>query len=206
MLKRDLGCYKAFIQLYEELKRTVHEEEPVLFADGVHPTMATKISYGWIPTGVRKPIATTASRTRMNLLGALDLENMKLYTTEHDTLNYESMIEHMEHLRKAYPKAPKIHLILDQGPYNVSKQTKEAAVQLNIVLHYLPPYSPNLNPIERCWKIMNEHARNNRFFGSAQEFRGTLRHFFDVTWPQIAWSVRDRVNDNFQRLQTPSSG
>jgi transposase len=35
----------------------------------------------------------------------------------------------------------------------------EKAKELNIKLHYLPPYSPNLNPIERLWKVMNEHAR-----------------------------------------------
>ena len=203
--KADPTKQEAFIQAYEELKRTTPEDEPVLFDDGVHPTMATKVSYGWIPTGARKPIATTASRTRMNLLGSLNLENMALHVTEHQTLNHESMVEHLEHIRKAYPKAPKIHLIVDRGPYNISQNTKEYAIKLGIVLHYLPPYSPNLNPIERCWKIMNEQVRNNRFFESAQEFRRDIRYFFDVTWPKIAWTMRDRVNDNFQRLQIPSS-
>lgn len=203
--KADSVQQEAFIEKYEELKRTIPEEEPVLFDDGVHPTMATKVSYGWILTGHRKPIATTASRTRMNLLGALNLENMALHVTEHETLNHASMAEHLEHIRTAYSKAPKIHLILDRGPYNISQYTKECAIKLGIELHYLPPYSPNLNPIERCWKIMNEQVRNNRFFGSAQEFEKTIRHFFDVTWPQIAWSMRDRVNDNFQRLQLSSS-
>ena len=58
---------------------------------------------------------------------------------------------------------------------------------------------------ERCWKIINEQVRNNRFFGSAQEFRHEIGHFFHETWPQIAWSLRDRVNDNFQQLQSVSS-
>jgi len=40
----------------------------------------------------------------------------------------------------------------------------EIATELNIKLHFLPPYSPNLNPIERLWKVMNEKVRNNRFF------------------------------------------
>ena len=203
--KADAAQQQAFIAKYEELKRTIPEEEPVLFDDGVHPTMATKVSYGWIPTGERKPIRTTASRTRMNLLGALNLENMALHVTEHATINHESMAEHLEHIRKAYPKAPQIHLILDRGPYNISHHTQEAAKLLNIVLHYLPPYSPNLNPIERCWKVMNEHVRNNKFFESAAEFRHDIHYFFQVTWEKIAWSVRDRVNDNFQHLQLPSS-
>jgi transposase len=45
----------------------------------------------------------------------------------------------------------------------------EKAKELNIKLHYLPPYSPNLNPIERLWKVMNEHARNNKYFATAKE-------------------------------------
>ena len=177
----------------------------MLFDDGVHPTMATQVSYGWILTGHRKPIATTASRTRMNLLGALNLESMALHVTEHETLDHASMEEHLTHIRKAYPTAPKIHLILDQGPYNMSQNTKAKAEALGIKLHYLPPYSPNLNPIERCWKILNEHVRNNKFFGSAQEFKRDIRNFFDVTWPHIAWAMRDRVNDNFQRLELSPS-
>ena len=42
---------------------------------------------------------------------------------------------------------------------------------MNIELHSLPPYSPNLNSIERLWKVMNEHARNNRYFATARAFR-----------------------------------
>lgn len=203
--KADPVKQEAFIQKYEKLMNTTAEDEPILFGDGVHPTMATKVSYGWIRTGVRKPIPTTASRTRVNLMGALDLERMKLHTTGHETLDSKAMEEHFQHLRHVYPKAPKIHLILDQGPYNTSQKTKESANRHNIMLHYLPPYSPNLNPIERCWKIMNEHVRNNKFFGSAKEFRESIDHFFQETWPRIAWSMRDRVNDNFQHLTSVSS-
>jgi transposase len=53
---------------------------------------------------------------------------------------------------------------------------------LGIVLHYLPPYSPNLNPIEIVWKVMNEHVRNNLFFSLAKEFREAIKQFFDHTW------------------------
>jgi transposase len=87
---------------------------------------------------------------------------------------------------------------LDQGPYNISKETKKKAKELNIELKYLPPYSPNLNPIERLWKVMNEYARNNRFFASAKEFRNAIAEFFDTTWPRIKKSMVDRINDSFR--------
>lgn len=203
--KADPAKQEAFIHYYETLMTTTPDDEPILFGDGVHPTMATKVTYGWIRTGTRKPIATTASRTRMNLMGALDLTQMRLTVASLETLNSATMKTFFDQLKDAYPKAPKIHLILDRGPYNTSQDTKKAAKERGIEVHYLPPYSPNLNPIERCWKIMNEHVRNNRFFASAKEFRESMMHFFDHTWDNIAMDLLDRVNDNFQRIVPVSS-
>ena len=198
--KADPVQQEAFIQFYEKLLTETQEDEPVLFGDGVHPTMATKVTYGWIKTGTSKPIATTASRTRMNLMGALNLETMQVITGSYETIDSATMVKFFDLLKKTYPKAPKIHLILDRGPYNISHVTREAARKRGIELHYLPPYSPNLNPIERLWKVMNEHVRNNRFFKSAKEFRKEITNFFEVTWPKIALSSVDRINDNFQKF------
>lgn len=203
--KACLEKQKAFIAFYESLLTKTSEDEPILFGDGVHPTMATKISHGWIRRGVEKTIPTTGSRTRVNLFGALNLETMGLITAAYETIDTTSMCSFFNTLRESYPKAPKIHLILDQGPYNISQVTKESAKKHDIILHHLPPYSPNLNPIERCWKVMNEHVRNNEFFKCAADFRAAISNFFAVTWPNIAHSLVDRINDNFQTLNMTSS-
>ncbi len=76
----------------------------------------------------------------------------------------------------------------------------EKAKELNIQLHILPPYSPNLNPTERLWKVMNEQVRNNEYFHSAKEFREKIDGFFKKTLPEIANSLDSRINDNFQIL------
>ena len=123
---------------------------------------------------------------------------MDVLFSTHKTIHSSVMTEHFNVLRQKYLNAPKIHLILDNGSYNTNHDTKEAAKGCGIVLHYLPPYSPNLNPIERLWKVMNETVRNNRFFESAKEIIG----FFEITWPKIALSMTDRINDNFQRLKS----
>jgi transposase len=203
--KADPQKQAAFIEYYENLLNTLPDEEPVEFGDGVHPTMATKVTYGWIRVGTRKPIFTTASRTRVNLMGSINLETMRVTIGAYETIDSLAMEEHFKKLRTKYPKAPKIHLILDQGPYNTSAETKEAAKMYGIVLHYLPPYSPNLNPSERLWKVMNEYVRNNRFFQTAKEFRAVILEFFEVTWPKIADSMVDRINDNFETLKPSSS-
>ena len=70
-------------------------------------------------------------------------------------------------VKTAYPKAEKIHIILDQDGYHKSEEVKKFATENGIILHYLPPYSSDLNPIEQLWKVMNETARNNVVFSSA---------------------------------------
>ena len=78
----------------------------------------------------------------------------------------------------------------------------EHAAKLNIKLHFLPPYSPNLNPIERLWKVMNEKVRNNRFFKGAKQFKEAINLFFDDILPSIGNDLNGRINDNFQTLKT----
>jgi transposase len=73
-----------------------------------------------------------------------------------------------------------------------------------IQLHILPPYSPNLNPIERVWKVMNEYARNNKVFPTFKLFREAIMHFFTHTWEEIKPKMDTRINDNFQILNPES--
>jgi transposase len=86
------------------------------------------------------------------------------------------------------------------SPYNSSKKTQEYAKSNGIILHYLPPYSPNLNSIERLWRVMNEFTRNNKFFTCPKEVRESISNFFANTWEIIAEKMRLRINDNFQTL------
>lgn len=199
-LKADPIKQAKFIEKYENLKKNTPEDEPILFLDAVHPTMATKVTRGWIRTGKNKPIATTASRTRLNILGAINLKTMDLEVKKYVTINSESIINFFDLLKKSYPKDLDIHLILDQGPYNTSKITREAAEERNIILHHLPSYSPNLNSIERLWKEMNKRVRNNVFFHSPGQFTEKIMGFFNDTWVDIKDDMRKCINDNFQTL------
>lgn len=195
--KADREKQILFVEKYEELKDKTPKNEPILFTDAMHPTMETKLSWGWIRQGKEQVIPTTASRTRMNVVGTIELKTMKLVMQDYPTVNGASIVSFLEEVKKAYPKAPKIHIILDQSGYHRSDEVFKYAKSHQIELHFLPPYSPNLNPIERVWKVMNEWVRNNRFFKSPQEFRDRVTDFFQVTFPGIADSLRSRINDNF---------
>lgn len=204
--KADVVNQDKFIKKYNRLKRISTAKTPIIFMDSVHPTQSTKLSYGWIPTGQTKEVHTTASRTRMNIIGAINLKKLSNpILTECDRINAEAIIDFLHEIKRAYSKSKKIHLILDQAGYHKDAAVKKAAKKLKIILHYLPPYSPNLNPIERLWKVMNEYARNNRFFKSAKDFKQAIFDFFKITYPGIIDVVESRITDNFQRLKPASS-
>jgi transposase len=203
--KVDLEEQEKFIAEYREFVKNFSKDQPFEFCDAVHPTMATKVSYGWIRKGQNKLIETTGSRTRMNLLGSINLMTMSVTIGAYDTIDSQAMEDHFRKLRFKYPKATKVHLFLDRGGYNISKETRESAEKYSIVLHHLPPYSPNLNPIERLWKVMNQYVRNNRYFKSAKEFREAIMNFFEKTWHDIALSKVYLINDNFQSFKQASS-
>lgn len=199
--KADVVAQEDFIDKYTELKASVSPDEPIIFGDGVHPTMATKISHGWIKKGTEKHVKTTASRTRLNIFGSIRLGHLdETLTSQYDTINGESIIDFLHKLRAQYSDYKRIHFILDGAGYHKSKIVTEKAKELNIKIHILPAYSPNLNPIERLWKVMNEHVRNNYFFSSVKIFKERIDDFFQTTLPNIADSLDSRINDNFQRL------
>lgn len=203
--KADPAKQQQFIDEYTQLKRTAPKDEPILFMDSVHPTQATKVTYGWIKTGTDKLIASTASRTRINITGALNLASMSVIHNNYTAVNAATTIDFFRLLEIQYPEAPQIHVILDQSGYHRSNEVAEFVKNSRIVIHFLPPYSPNLNPIERLWKVMNDKVRNNKVFETAKKFKSTILGFFTEILPNIKEELRSRINDNFHILKPGSS-
>ncbi len=197
----DLVKQKEFIDFYETLMNEASlEGEPVLFGDSVHPSQQTRPSYGWIKRGKDKPIETTGARKRVNLMGVLNLETMRFGYQDFETINGQSAIEFLKKVETMYPRAKKIHLIWDRAGYHTSQEVKEFLKTSRIKVHYLPPRSPNLNPIERLWKIMHEYVSNNRTYENFKKFKESLFHFFDNIIPNIKEILINRITDNFQLL------
>jgi len=202
--KADVAKQKEFIEIYEQLKElSVANDEPILFFDGVHPSMQTKVSHGWIRKGQDKEVPTTASKTRINVLGAINLDDMSVVAKEYESnINGASVVDFCNEIKEQCSDKPVIHLILDQAGYNKASEVREHAFQLGIHLHYLPAYSPNLNAIERLWKVMNEETRNNVFFKTAKEFKSRIRRFFGEELPEILPNLRSRITDKFHIKKT----
>lgn len=187
-----------FVANYEKLKRSLPEDDHIIFMDGVHPTHAVRFTKGWIKKGLRKEIPTNGSQKRLNILGALDLEKMKLHNQSYETINGANIIAFLVYLLGVMPRGI-IHVILDQARYHTCKEVKGwLFLNPRIRLHYLPSYSPNLNAIEPCWKIMHEHTTNNIYHPSFKDFTEKIFGFLNHTFQEKARSWTDRLTDNFR--------
>ena len=125
---------------------------------------------------------------------------MKVLVEEYETVNAESMIEFGKKLESS-SKATEIHIICDNGPSNKNKKLAEYLKTSRIKVHYLPPYSPNLNPIERLWKILREKKTYNKCYEKFVNFKTAIRSFFIEDIPKMKDELARRINDNFQRIQ-----
>jgi transposase len=196
--KADTEAQQAFVEEYEQIKQSLGYEDQIVFMDGVHPSHSVRFVRGWIRKGMRKEIPTNASQKRLNILGALNLETMTLHRQEYDTLNADSVIAFLAFLLATMPCGI-LNVILDRGRYqNCAAVWAFAAVNPRLKLHYLPPYSPNINAIEPAWKIMHEHTTNNRYYATFKDFTEAIRHFFNVSFPKNALAWTDRLTDNFR--------
>lgn len=190
-----------FIETYEKvMTEAAFNNDPVLFGDAVHPTQQTQAVYGWIKCGKDKEIETTGARKRLNLMGALNLSTMRLVRRSFETINGGATVEFLKFIEASYPEAQNIHLILDRAGYHTCEEVAEYLKTSRIRVHFLPPRSPNLNPIERLWKIMHEYVSHNKVHLNFKEFKKALNHFFDVTMFCIQKELISRITDVFQEL------
>ena len=191
---------QQFITSYHKLIGNVSSDEIVMFMDAVHPQYQSQAVCGWMPKGETKTLATTNAQFRLHLNDAIDLSSMQIVTREYKTIDSESIVLFCNELEQLYPQKT-IHLICDNGRSNKNKALNEYLKSSRVVIHYLPPYSPNLNPIERLWKIMREHVTYNKVYSSFSMFTEAIRQFFAKTVFDIEVTLRSRINDNFQVIK-----
>jgi hypothetical protein len=92
-----------------------------------------------------QPVETTGSRTRLNIMGALNLNDIgSTVVREYHSINSLNIARFFIAIRETYPVRKKVHIILDGAGYHRADLVKEWEYVMNIDLHYLPPYNPNL--------------------------------------------------------------
>ena len=201
--KADREKQERFIQYYHCLKKKAGKREPIYFTDSVHPQHQTELTYGWIRKGERKEIATTGQQKRLNFIGGICLNGHRFTYHQADKVESASICDFLWKLRQSNLEKKRIHVIWDNARPHKNTAVHAYAKRLKIKLHYLPPYSPNLNPVERMWKLMHEHIRYNKYYEKFSEFtEATLGFFKNIGRKKNI--LRGRITDNFQVLHSPT--
>jgi len=193
---------EAFVSTYEKLKETLATNDQIYFLDGVHPQHNSKPGYGWIKRKQTKYLPSNNGRARININGALNIATKEVTVVEGERINAQNTIELLQKL-KAKQNRGKIHIILDNARYYHCKLVKRFAEEnKRIKLHFLPPYSPNLNIIERLWLILKKKIVYNKFYLKFDDFKTAVRNFFT----QQDWMDQKLLADKFHIINPDFSG
>jgi transposase len=144
----------------------------LLFMDAAHFVHGVFISVLW--SAKRIFIKSPSGRQRVNILGAINAKSLKIsWYTNNDYINANCIIVFFKQLRTEYLNKP-ICIVLDNARYQHCEAVTKIAEQYNITLVFLPPYSPNLNIIERLWKFVKKKALNSMYYDSFDKFKTAI--------------------------------
>ncbi|WP_306058563.1 IS630 family transposase [Natronococcus wangiae] len=131
----------------------------------------TKQTHGWFPVNSRPRLAVSGGRKALNLLGAVTENGDRFITVVTGRLTGDVAKYFLRALQQEFGK--KLAVVLDNAPYFIEKSFKKQAAGDGLLLEYLPPYSPELNPLEQCWRQL-QAGRANRLFRSLPELNAYL--------------------------------
>lgn len=184
------------------MKANLAEEDAYYFVDGVHPTHNPVLGSSWALRGQRPEMLSNTARKRLNILGAYNPRQHEYVGFEStDNLNALSLIRLIDQLQTHQPSG-RIILICDNARYNHARVVRDyiltAAPRVEIL--FLPPYSPNLNLIERLWRFMKARVLRN-YFQTFDGFQQAICHFFSHL-DDYSDELRSLMTENFQILNS----
>lgn len=200
--KADADKQAAHIKEFESIMEQKDENTLVFFNDGVHPQHNTRSEYAWIVKGKEYEMPSNPGRSRLNISGAINAEEpTDVVVVEHEMVNSQSTILVWEEIEKKHPEKQFIHFC-DNAAYYKSKVILDwLALHPRTKVKFLPPYSPNLNPIERLWKFMKKEVINSFYYDTISEFRRGILDFFEniSTWET---QLKSLITLNFRVVGT----
>jgi transposase len=152
--------------------------EVAVYQDEVDIHLNPKIGLDWMNRGQQKEVVTPGQNQKRYLAGALNARTGELTVVEGTRKNSALFIDLLKALRADYPTARRIHVILDNFRIHTSQisQMALAAFGGRIVLHFLPPYRPNENKIERLWQDLHSEVTRNHRSSTMDDLMRNVRH------------------------------
>jgi len=181
------------------IEKAQKKEIHLFFVDASHFVLKPFLGFLYCLTTIF--IKASAGRKRYNVLGALNAITKEIITfTNFTYINSNSICALMDKLKAQYLDLP-IFLILDNARYQKNKFVQEYASILGITLVYLPPYSPNLNLIERLWKFVKKEVLYSTYYENFSDFTNAIDQCLEDTKHKYKRELSSLLTLNFQTFK-----
>jgi transposase len=172
------------LQAIQRMINTLPAGEVVLYLDEVDIHLNPKIGPEWMLTGKQKYVRTPGCNEKRYLAGAFNPKTGKLTWVEGDRKNSLLFLNLLYKLvTETYRSARRVHLILDNYGIHDSQQVQlalKSTAASKIELHFLPPYCPDHNRIERIWKDLHDNVTRNHRCAGMQELMAEVRLYLNA--------------------------
>lgn len=169
---------KRWVRRIRRLIETLPDDQVALYADEVDIHLNPKIGADWMLPGQQKQVITPGKNAKRYLAGALDVRSGRVRWVTAAHKRSTLFIDLLRHLERTYRDARVIHVIVDNYIIHSSRQTRLALVGLpRIRLHFLPPYAPQFNPIERVWLDLHAEVTRNHRCTTIDELMCEVQHY-----------------------------
>jgi transposase len=196
--KADPDRQKKFIRSYKNRLNSLKNDEKIYFSDAVHPTYNMMPDYAWLPKGQDVFIASNSGRQRLNILGAYSPNDKSRIIHSCHTVNQDSVIDLLKLIEKRNSNCSKIYVYMDNARCNYSRKVRRYLKKSKIKLLYLPSYSPNLNLIERLWRLMKRSVIGNCYYETFEQFTQACIQFLQRKDKQFLAQLDTLMTNNFQ--------
>ena len=173
---------EAVLAELRQLEQSASAEEPVLFSDEVDIHLNPKVGRDWMLRGQQRRLRTPGKNQKFYLAGTLNAATGELICTGDVKKNSALFCSLLRKLDADFPEAHQIHLIVDNYCIHSSKLTERVLVELNnrVVLHFLPPYCPDANRIERVWQDLHANVTRNHTCRTMRELLDNAKRFLEA--------------------------
>jgi transposase len=173
---RKRRCLRNIRRLVDDLP----SNEVAVYADEVDIHLNPKIGWDWMIQGQQKQVQTPGKNVKRYIAGALDARTHKLIWVEGERKNGDLFVRLLRKLLCHYRLATKIHVILDN--YNIHSTSLvqlilAAPAGQKIHMHFLPPYCPDDNRIERIWEDLHSNVTRNHRCSTIEELMENVRQY-----------------------------
>jgi transposase len=167
------------LQALDSLLRTLPPRHVAVYEDEVDLHLNPKIGWDWMVRGQQKEVVTPVQNVKCYLAGGLDARTGQLVWVEGQRKTSALFIALLERLRACYPRAPVIHVVLDNFRIHDSRITRAALAShsARLRLHFLPPYCPQANAIERVWEDLHANVTRNHTCRTMETLMNNVRHY-----------------------------